>query len=130
MPNFKSVTWTSLRNRTEVADRDNTLTTPSGSLVRVMPHPGNVNPATTRPRSLDGAFVPTFSECHALPNTSSSSRTTIAFNVAKITLSLAESIAEAVPIAGDPLKAAVGGILKILDLFDVRDFSNAMQHAR
>ena len=47
------------------------------------------------------------------------SRMTPALSVAKITLSLAESVGEAVPIAGAPLKAAAGGILKILELFDV-----------
>ncbi|KLO08078.1 hypothetical protein SCHPADRAFT_944734 [Schizopora paradoxa] len=48
----------------------------------------------------------------------SSSRT---LDVVKLALSLTESAAEAIPVAGSPMKAAIGGVLKILDLFDVRD---------
>ncbi|KLO08081.1 hypothetical protein SCHPADRAFT_622559 [Schizopora paradoxa] len=43
-----------------------------------------------------------------------------ALNVAKVFLSLTESAAEAIPVVGSPIKAAIGGVLKIFELFDVK----------
>lgn len=42
-----------------------------------------------------------------------------ALDVAKVSLSLIESAAEAIPVVGSPIKAAIGGVLKILELFEV-----------
>ncbi|KLO08079.1 hypothetical protein SCHPADRAFT_622555 [Schizopora paradoxa] len=51
---------------------------------------------------------------------SESGNSTMLLDVAKLVLSLTESAAEAIPVAGSPIKAAIGGILKVLELFDVR----------
>ncbi|KLO08067.1 hypothetical protein SCHPADRAFT_622079 [Schizopora paradoxa] len=51
---------------------------------------------------------------------SESDNSTTLLDVAKLVLSLTESAAEAIPVAGSPIKAAIGGVLKILELFDVR----------
>ncbi|KLO18150.1 hypothetical protein SCHPADRAFT_131601 [Schizopora paradoxa] len=43
-----------------------------------------------------------------------------AVNVAKVTLSLMECAGEAIPVVGDPLKAVMGGFIKVLDSFDTK----------
>ena len=50
-----------------------------------------------------------------------SGHSTRLLDVAKLVLSLTESAAEVIPIAGSPIKAAIGGVLKVLELFDVSD---------
>jgi len=44
-----------------------------------------------------------------------------ALSVVKLSLSLTESFVESIPMVGPPIKAAIEGILKIIELFNVRD---------
>ncbi len=58
---------------------------------------------------------------HSLPSFGHGQGSTTALSVTKLVLSLTEAAAEAIPIAGPPIKAAISGVLKILELFDVSD---------
>lgn len=75
-------------------------------------------PTDARRSSADAARDQTAARCSSI---STENEISTAYNVAKLTLSLAESVADGVPLIGDPFKAAVGGALKILDSFDVSD---------
>jgi predicted component of type VI protein secretion system len=72
------------------------------------------------PSAQPGHFVSASSNSGPVVSSTGSSRAfSEAFDIAQVSLPVVQAAAEAIPIAGAPMKAAIGGLLAVLQAIDV-----------